>query len=106
MRSWILALFVSITVAAPAAQAMFFPVNPYVQTLPATVSAQVYNPYYEPMLCQGYVYGTTLRGFTMNAYFNSVVPAGQYRYAYVYVNNPYLDRFAHGWAQIHCRFFR
>jgi len=106
MQAWIRISLFSLILVSSAAQAYFFPINPRVMVNPAQITAQVYNPYYEPILCQGYVYGTTYRGLTLNAWFNSILAPGESRYATVYVNNPYFDRFGNGWANISCQFLR
>lgn len=103
---WLRSVLLALVVIAPSAQAYFFPVNPFMNILPPTVTAQVYNPYYEPMFCEGFAFGRTAQGFVLQGAFRDFVPAGQYRYVTVYVNNPYFDRFVHGWANIQCRFLR
>ena len=83
----------------------FFPVNPMVQVTPLQVSAQVYNPYYEPIACSGQVFGRTSFGQVATAFFpQQVIPAGQFRFAYVYTNiaNPFIN----GWGTIWCNFLR
>ena len=85
--------------------AQFFVSNPAVTVLPGVVSAQVYNPYYEPIICNGQVFGQTYRGPVFNAFFaEQFMPAGSYRYAVVTTNgfNPFIG----GWANIRCRFAR
>lgn len=84
----------------------FFPINPFMTVVPATISAQVYNPYYEPLLCQGMAFGRTAHGLVLQGSFRDIVPPGQYRYVTVYTNNPYFDPFVHGWANIGCMFLR
>lgn len=105
MRLWIRSALFTIIMSSSLAHA-YFPVNPFMTILPATVTAQVYNPYYEPILCQGTAFGRTLRGFVFQGFMREIVPPGQYRYVSVYVNNPYLDRFATGWANVGCMFLR
>lgn len=95
-----------LTLAPQAFAQAFFPVNPLLQILPATITAQVSNPYYEPIYCEGVVFGQTLSGQILQGAMAQVVPPFQYRFVAVAVNNPYLDRFAHGWANVGCRFLR
>jgi len=83
----------------------FFPVNPLVQVRPEVVSAQVYNPYYEPIACQGFAFGRTVYGQVFQAYFNDIIPPGQNRFAVVHTN-AFANPFANGWADIRCRFLR
>lgn len=85
--------------------AQFFVSNPAVTVLPGQVSAQVYNPYYEPIICSGQVFGQTITGPVFNAFFaEQFMPAGSYRYAVVTTN--VYNRFVGGWANIRCRFAR
>lgn len=81
----------------------FFPVNPLVQVRGDVVSAQIYNPYYEPILCEGYAFGRTYSGAVIQSRVADIIPAGAHRYAYVNTN-PYLNPFVQGWAQVLCRF--
>ncbi len=81
----------------------FFPVNPLVQVRGNVVSAQVYNPYYEPILCEGFAFGRTYSGVVLQSRVADIIPAGGYRFAYVHTN-AFLNPFVQGWAQIHCRF--
>ncbi len=103
MQKFALALFMF--VGASQAQAQFFPANPTIAVTPAVVTAQIYNPYYEPMACEGYAFGQTFYGQVAQARFVDIVPPGAYRFATV-TANPYINRFVHGWAQINCRFLR
>lgn len=102
LKSLIIALFLT---AATSAFAQFFRANPSVTIFPGQVSAQVYNPYYEPIICNGQVFGQTARGPVFSAFFaEQLMPAGSYRFATVVTNafNPFVG----GWANIHCRFVR
>jgi hypothetical protein len=85
--------------------AQYFTANPLLAVRPDVVSAQVYNPYYEPILCEGYAYGFTSWGNTFHAAFRDVLPPGSYRFAYVRTN-AWNNAFVSGSAQIYCRFFR
>ena len=85
--------------------AQYFLANPAVTVLPGQVSVQVYNPYYEPIICNGQVFGQTITGPVFNAFFaEQFMPAGSYRYAVVTTN--VFNRFVGGWAEIRCRFAR
>lgn len=98
----IIALMITLTSSA---FAQFFMANPAVTVLPGRVSVQVYNPYYEPIICNGQVFGQTFAGPVFNAFFaEQFMPAGAYRYAFVQTT-PY-NRFVSGWANIRCRFAR
>lgn len=101
MRSLVRAALFSLMVM-PAAQA-FFPVNPILQVRPDLIVAQVYNPYYEPLFCQGYVYGVTASGLQASAYLGQVIAPGSYRYVRLQAN-PWINPFVNGWSQIFCRF--
>ena len=83
----------------------FFPMNPLVQIRPDVVSAQVYNPYYEPILCEGIAFGRTVYGQLLQARMADVIAPGTSRYAFVYTN-AFVNPFANGWAQVMCRFLR
>lgn len=98
----IVALLITLTSSA---FAQFFRANPSVTILPGVVTAQVYNPYYEPIICNGQVFGQTYRGPVYNAFFvEQILPVGAYRYATVVTNafNPFVG----GYAVINCRFAR
>ena len=102
LKALILALTLTM---ASSAFAQFFPAKAIVTVLPAQVSAQVFNPYYEPIICNGQVFGRTISGAVFTAYFaEQFMPAGSYRQAFV--NAFPLDAFINGWANIHCRFVR
>jgi hypothetical protein len=96
---WLLtvALFLSFKAQA------YFPINPLVQVRGDLVSAQVYNPYYEPILCEGLAHGLTASGAVFNARIADIIPPGQNRYAFVRTN-PFMNPFVNGWAQVMCRF--
>jgi len=83
--------------------AQFFPAKALVTVLPGQVAAQVVNPYYQPIICNGQVFGQTAYGPVFNAFFlEQFLPAGGYRFAVVNAlpGNPFIG----GWANIHCRF--
>ncbi len=103
MRFWLYAFVLSAFVL-PAARAQF-PVTPWVVWTPATVSAHVYNPYYETICCEGLVSGTTFNGLTRTSPFTFLVPPGHTRVATL-GTNPHFNPFAGGWAQAFCRFQR
>lgn len=102
LKSLFIALFLTLTTSA---FAQFFSANPVVTVLPGQVAAQVYNPYYEPIVCNGQVFGQTARGPVFNAFFTEqLMPAGSYRFATVVTNA--FTPFIGGWANINCRFVR
>ena len=82
-----------------------FPINPLVTIRPDAVTAQVYNPYYEPILCEGQATGLTYVRTVHHARIADIIPPGGYRYAVV-TTNPYTNPFINGWAQVVCRFLR
>lgn len=85
--------------------AHFFPARATVTVLPGKVTAVVYNPYYEPIICSGQVFGQTAHGPVYNAFFvEQILPAGDQRFAFVQTTpfSPFLS----GWANINCRFAR
>jgi hypothetical protein len=98
------ALFIALVITMTStAFAQFFPAKAYVTVLPGQVTAQVYNPYYEPIICSGQVFGQTAYGAVYNAFFaQQFLPAGGYRFATVNTNG--FNPFVTGWANIHCRF--
>ncbi len=81
----------------------FFTVNPLVQVRSNLVSAQIYNPFYEAIICEGLAFGRTYSGAVIQARVADIIPAGGQRFAYVHTN-PYLNPFVQGWAQVQCRF--
>jgi hypothetical protein len=81
----------------------FVPVNPLVQVRADVVSAQIYNPHYEAILCEGFAFGRTYSGAVIQSRVADIIPAGGYRYAYVNTN-AFLNPFVQGWAQVLCRF--
>ena len=98
-------IFALIITLSSSALAQFFPAKAFVTVLPGQVSTQVYNPYYEPIICNGQVFGRTAYGAVYNAFFvEQLLPAGAYRYAVV--NATAFNPFVGGWANIHCRFAR
>ena len=106
MRSLLrLAILVTLAHSASAFAWGFFPVNPLVQIRPEVVSAQVYNPYYEPILCVGFAFGQTVRGQVFQARVADIILPGQHRFAVVHTN-AFVNPFGHGWAQVMCRFLR
>jgi hypothetical protein len=100
-----LALAFFMILGAVPARAQFFSPNPTIVVLPHVVTAQVYNPYYEPIACQGYAFGRSYWGQVAQSWFADIIPPGAYRFATV-TANPYNNRFVSGWAQINCRFLR
>lgn len=102
IKLYVVALLISLTSTA---FAQLFPINPIVTVLPGLVTAQIYNPYYEPIICNGQVFGQTVRGPIYNAFFvEQFMVGGSYRYAEVVTNgfNPFIG----GNANVTCRFAR
>ena len=98
----IIALIITLTSSA---FAQFFMANAAVTVLPGRVSVEVFNPYYEPIICRGEVYGQTIQGPVFNAFFiEQFLPAGGFRFAFVQTT-PFAP-FIGGWANIYCRFAR
>jgi hypothetical protein len=80
-----------------------FLVNPLVRVTPGLVSAEVYNPYYEPIFCEGFAQGLTFSRNILQARIADVIAPGTFRYAYVQTN-PVLNPFIDGGAHVVCRF--
>ncbi len=100
LKALLVALFLTLTTSA---FAQFFPARVDVVVLPQQVAAQVVNPYLQPVICNGQVFGQTFGGQIFTTYFTEqYIPAGGFRYAYVQTTA--LLPFATGWANIHCRF--
>ena len=102
LKALIVALVMTLTTSA---FAQFFPARAQVTVLPGQVSVQVFNPYYEPIICNGQVFGQTAAGPVFTTFFaEQVLPIGGYRFAVVTANafNPFVG----GWSNIHCRFAR
>jgi hypothetical protein len=98
-------MFALVAFMSSSAFAQWFPARVNVVVLPGQVTAEVFNPFYEPIICNGQVFGQTFQGQIYNAFFaEQFMPAGSYRVAFVqaFPFNP----FATGWANIHCRFAR
>ncbi len=94
----------SLSVISTSAFAQFFPANARMSVFPGQVRAEVFNSNYEPIVCEGYVFGRTASGMELNAFFRDIIPGGQFRHAFVYTN-PY-NPFMNGWSNINCRFAR
>jgi hypothetical protein len=102
LKASLIALFLF---ASTSVFAQFFPAKAFVTVLPGIVTAEVYNPYYEPIICNGQVFGQTAYGAVYNAFFvEQLLPAGDYRFARV--NALPMNPFVTGWTNIHCRFAR
>lgn len=88
-----------------AAFAQFFPARTNVFVHPGQVSAQVFNPFYEPIVCNGQIFGQTAAGPVFSTFlFDQLLPPGTVRVGYL-MGNPY-NPFVGGWSQINCRFLR
>jgi hypothetical protein len=102
LKALIVALVLTLTTSA---FAQFFPARAQVTVLPGQVAVQVFNPFYEPIICSGQVFGQTAAGPVFSTFFaQQFLPAGDFRFAYV-VANPF-NPFVGGWSNIHCRFAR
>lgn len=94
-----------LTLFTSSAFAQFFPARVNVSVLPLEVSAQVFNPYYEPIVCAGQVIGQPYVGLPITTFFpQQIIPAGAFRVVFVnaYPQNPFVS----GWANIQCQFAR
>ncbi len=102
MKLKALVMTLALTVSA-SSFAYWFPATVQVSVLPGLVTAQVVNPYYQPIICAGQAFGQTSYGQVFNAYFTEqFMPAGSYRYAYVQTN--VYAPFITGWSNIVCRY--
>lgn len=102
LKSFIVASLIAFSTSA---FAQWFPARAYVTVLPGQVAVQVFNPFYEPIICGGQVFGQTSMGPVYNTFFvEQFMNVGEYRFAYVNTN-PFAP-FVNGWANINCRFAR
>lgn len=102
LRFFLVAFFL---MSATSVFAQWFPARVNVVVLQGRVSAEVYNPFYEPIICNGQVFGQTAQGPVYNSFFTEqFLPVGGYRYAIVQTT-PFAP-FIGGWANIHCRLAR
>jgi hypothetical protein len=102
LKSFIVAVFIIFSVSA---FAQWFPARVHVTVLPGQVAAQVFNPFYEPIICGGQVFGQTALGPVYNTFFiEQFLVTGEFRFAYVQTT-PFAP-FVNGWANINCRFAR
>lgn len=85
---------------APATSFAWAPMMQF-QITPNYAAVQVSNPYGFNAICSGNVYGLTQTGIWTNAWFQAIVPAGGYQYAYVYATYPYY--FVSATAQVDCQ---
>lgn len=99
------ALLVAFTIVlSTSAFAQWFQPRYNVLVLPLQVSAEVINPFPQPIVCHGQVFGQTVHGPVFNTYFvEQFLPMGTNRFAFV-TTNPYSP-FIGGWATISCRLF-
>lgn len=82
----------------------WFPAQARVTVLQGQVAAEVFNPHFAPIICDGQVFGQTFQGQIFTAYFGQqFLPAGGFRYAFV--NTTPWAPFVHGWTNVHCRYF-
>ena len=98
-------IVLALLMTGTSAFAQWFPARVDVVVLPGQVAAQVINPYYEPIICNGQVFGQTAQGPVFTTYFSEqFMPAGGFRFAHVHTTP--VAPFVRGWANIHCRFAR
>jgi hypothetical protein len=84
--------------------AQWFPARVHVTVLPGQVAAQVFNPYFHPIICSGQVFGQTVNGSVFTTFFTEqLLSVGDYRFAFVQTT-PYAP-FLHGWTNLYCRYF-
>jgi hypothetical protein len=92
-----------LTLFTSSAFAQWFPGQVQVSVLPGQVAFQVFNPHFQPIVCNGQVFGQTMYGQIFSSgFFQQLLPAGAFRYAYV--NAIPFAPFSHGWANIQCYF--
>jgi hypothetical protein len=98
------ALLVATTIAlSTSAFAQWFQPRVNVLVLPFQVTAEVINPFAQPVICNGQVFGQTAHGLVLNTFFvEQFLPMGSNRFAYV--NTNIHSPFVAGWANIHCRY--
>ncbi len=100
LKSIIVATFICVSASA---FAQWFPARVQILSLPGQISAEVYNPYYQPIICNGQVFGQTFHGPVYSSFFaQQILPAGGFRYAFVQTNA--YSHFVSGWAEIYCQF--
>lgn len=101
LRSFIVAAFFALVTSSAFAQ--WFPGLVRTSVLPGQVAFQVVNPNYQPIVCNGQVFGQTIYGHVFTTgFYNQLILGGGFRYAYVNAV-PYAP-FARGWANIQCRY--
>lgn len=90
-------------VLSTSAFAQWFQPRVNVIALPLQVSAEVINPFAQPIICHGQVFGQTVHGLVYNTFFvEQFLPMGSNRFAFV--NTNFTSPFITGWATINCRF--
>lgn len=84
---------------APATSLAWVPHTQFMIT-PHYAQVQVTNttPFYS--YCEGYTYGMTQTGNTVQSWFSAYIPAHGYAYSYVYANGPFI--LVNAWANIAC----
>lgn len=103
MRTWFRSLSLAMALSVPAAFAQVFPAPSMVFVQPAAVVAQIYNPYYENICCEGTLNGVTWNGLFRQTPFTFMVYPGTTRTVSL-GTNPYYNAFANGWVVSFCRF--
>lgn len=96
-------LFVTVFILTSPAFAQWFPAPTNVFVLPGQVRAEVFNPYFSPIICNGQAFGQTNFGQIFNSYFfEQFLFPGDFRF--VFVQTTPFAPFVRGWANINCRF--
>lgn len=96
-------LFSALVMLSTQSFAQWFPGQVQISVFPGQIAAQVFNPFYRPIICTGQVFGQTSYGPVYTAYFvQQIMGVGEYRYAYVQA--PPFAPFINGWANINCSF--
>lgn len=100
MKIKTLAVSLCLTLMTSSAFAQWFPVNAHVTWNNFQVTAQVANNFGFLVRCQGNVFGINQFGLQKFAWFDQVIPAGQYRFAAI--NALPGEYFVNGFARINC----
>ena len=86
-----------------AAFAQIIPARVNVTVLSGQITAHVINPFPQPIICNGQVFGQTIAGPVLTTFFHEqVILPGSDRIAFVVAHpvNPFIS----GRADVHCRF--
>ena len=100
VKAFIAAVF--FMVFSTAALAQFIPARVNVVVLSGQITAQVYNPFHRPIVCNAQVFGQTAYGPVYTAFFNQqLIYPGTDRVAYVtaFYGNPFISGYANAFCQ-------